>query len=52
MYSILVVDDEPNYLVVLSELLRDEGLEVFTASSGKDGMAIVQPFVEATANTG
>ncbi|HIP38082.1 MAG TPA: sigma-54-dependent Fis family transcriptional regulator [Desulfocapsa sulfexigens] len=42
MYSILVVDDEPNYLVVLSELLRDEGLEVFTASSGKDGMAIVQ----------
>lgn len=42
MYSILVVDDEPNYLVVLSELLRDEGLEVFTASSGKDGMEIVQ----------
>jgi len=42
MYSILVVDDEPNYLVVLSELLRDEGLEVFTASSGKEGLAIVQ----------
>ncbi len=42
MYSILVVDDEPNYLIVLSELLRDEGLEVFTASSGKDGLAIIQ----------
>jgi len=42
MYSILVVDDEPNYLIVLSELLRDEGFEVFTAASGKDGMAQVQ----------
>jgi two-component system NtrC family response regulator len=42
MHSILVVDDEPNYLVVLSELLRDEGFEVFTASSGKDGMAQVE----------
>ncbi|MEA3467794.1 MAG: sigma-54 dependent transcriptional regulator [Thermodesulfobacteriota bacterium] len=42
MYSILIVDDEPNYLIVLSELLRDEGLEVFTASSGKDGLAIIQ----------
>ncbi len=42
MYSILIVDDEPNYLIVLSELLRDEGLEVFTASSGKEGLAIVQ----------
>lgn len=41
MYSILVVDDEPNYLIVLSELLRDEGFEVFTASSGKDGMSQV-----------
>jgi two-component system, NtrC family, response regulator len=42
MYTILVVDDEPNYLIVLSELLRDEGFEVFTASSGKDGMAQVE----------
>ncbi len=41
MYSILVVDDEPNYLIVLSELLRDEGFEVFTAASGKDGLAQV-----------
>jgi len=41
MYSILVVDDEPNYLIVLSELLRDEGFEVFTAPSGKDGMSQV-----------
>lgn len=41
MYSILVVDDEPNYLIVLSELLRDEGFEVFTAASGKEGLAQV-----------
>ena len=31
MNTILVVDDEPNYLIVLSELLRDEGFEVYTA---------------------
>ena len=42
MHSILVVDDEPNYLVVLSELLRDEGFEVFTAPAGEDALAIVK----------
>jgi two-component system, NtrC family, response regulator len=40
MHSILIVDDEPNYLVVLSELLRDEGFEVFTASSGPEGLEV------------
>ena len=42
MYSILVVDDEPNYLIVLSELLREEGFEVFTAPSGIDGLVQVE----------
>ena len=42
MYSILVVDDEPNYLIVLSELLKDEGFEVFTASDGPEGLKIVE----------
>ncbi|PIE69181.1 MAG: DNA-binding response regulator [Deltaproteobacteria bacterium] len=42
MHTILVVDDEPNYQIVLSELLRDEGFEVFTADSGLAGMTIVQ----------
>jgi len=42
MYSILVVDDEPNYLVVLSELLKDEGFEVFTAPDGEQGLRIVK----------
>jgi two-component system NtrC family response regulator len=41
MYSILIVDDEPNYLIVLSELLRDEGFEVFTAPDGGSGIKIV-----------
>ena len=41
MYTILVVDDEPNYQIVLSELLRDEGYEVFTADSGSTGLPIV-----------
>ncbi len=42
IHSILIVDDEPNYLVVLSELLKDEGFEVFTAPSGEEGLKIVQ----------
>ncbi len=42
MHSILVVDDEPNYLIVLSELLRDEGYEVFTADSGISGLNIAR----------
>ena len=41
MYTILIVDDEPNYLVVLSELLQDEGFEVFTAPDGQDALQIV-----------
>ena len=42
MNTILVVDDEPNYLVVLSELLKDEGYEVFTAQSGEKGLEIAK----------
>jgi two-component system NtrC family response regulator len=42
MHTILVVDDEPNYLIVLSELLRDEGYEVFTADSGISGLRIAR----------
>ncbi|KAF0188991.1 MAG: CheY-like receiver AAA-type ATPase and DNA-binding domain-containing response [Desulfobulbaceae bacterium] len=42
MNSILIVDDEPNYLVILSELLRDDGFEVFTASNGAEGLKLVR----------
>lgn len=44
MYSILIVDDEPNYLIVLSELLREEGFEVYTAPGGKEGLAIIREY--------
>jgi len=40
--TILVVDDEPNYLVVLSELLRDEGFEVYTAPGTDEALAVVK----------
>jgi len=42
MNSILIVDDEPNYLVILSELLRDDGFEVFTAPGGAEGLDLVR----------
>jgi two-component system NtrC family response regulator len=41
MNTILVVDDEPNYLIVLSELLKEEGFEVLTAQRGEEGLKIV-----------
>ena len=42
MNTILVVDDEPNYLIVLSELLKEEGFEVFTAESGEAGLKVAR----------
>ncbi|MFC1832052.1 sigma-54-dependent transcriptional regulator [Thermodesulfobacteriota bacterium] len=42
MPTILVVDDEPNYLIVLSELLRDENFEVYTAPGTDEAMSIVK----------
>jgi two-component system NtrC family response regulator len=42
MNTILVVDDEPNYLIVISELLKEENYEVLTAPSGEDGLKIVE----------
>jgi len=42
MHTILVVDDEPNYQIILAELLRDEGYEVFTADNGKAALPIIR----------
>lgn len=42
MHSILVVDDEPNYLIVLSELLKEEGFEIFTAPGGVQGLEVIR----------
>ncbi|MCU0559954.1 MAG: sigma-54 dependent transcriptional regulator [Desulfobacterales bacterium] len=40
METILVVDDEKNYLLVLSALLEEEGYEVLTALSGPEAIEI------------
>ncbi len=40
METILVVDDEKNYLLVLSEILQDEGYEVLTALGGHEALEI------------
>ena len=44
MHAILIVDDEPNYLVVLSELLKDEGFEVYTAADGNKALTVIKDF--------
>jgi two-component system NtrC family response regulator len=40
MESILIVDDEKNYLLVLRAILEDEGYEVLTALSGHEALEI------------
>ena len=40
METILVVDDEKNYLLVLSAVLEEEGYEVLTAKSGPEALEI------------
>jgi two-component system NtrC family response regulator len=42
METILIVDDEKNYLLVLKELLGEEGYEVFTAQSVSEALDIFQ----------
>ncbi len=42
MNTVLVVDDEKNYLVVLEELLLEDGYQVVTAGSGTEAIEIVQ----------
>ncbi|HMK36226.1 MAG TPA: sigma-54 dependent transcriptional regulator [Desulfomonilaceae bacterium] len=41
MSTVLIVDDEKNYLVVLEDLMIDEGYEVMTASSAADALEII-----------
>ena len=40
METILIVDDEKNYLTILSAVLDDEGFEVLTALSGQEALEI------------
>jgi two-component system, NtrC family, response regulator len=40
METILIVDDEKNYLLVLSAVLEDEGYEVLTAPGGAEALEV------------
>ncbi len=42
METILVVDDEKNYLLVMEALLRKEGYDVMTASSGREALKVLK----------
>jgi two-component system NtrC family response regulator len=42
METILVVDDEKNYLLVMANLLSEEGYETLTAENGQDALEIIQ----------
>ncbi len=42
METILIVDDEKNYLVILEDLLSDEGYQVLTADHAKEALEIFQ----------
>ena len=42
METILIVDDEKNYLLVLKELLSGEGYEVVIAQSASEALKIFQ----------
>ena len=41
METILIVDDEKNYPLILSAVLEEEGFDTLTANSGKDALAIL-----------
>ena len=45
METILVVDDEKNYLLVMATLLEDEGFEAITASSGAEALKMIDATV-------
>jgi two-component system NtrC family response regulator len=42
METILIVDDEKNYLVVLEALLGPEGYETVTADNGEDALGLIR----------
>ena len=42
MGNILIIDDEKNYLVILEDLLSEEGHRVLTAESGPEGLELVK----------
>lgn len=43
-YSILVVDDEKAFALLVSQILRDEGYRVKTASSGEEALKVLDTY--------
>jgi two-component system NtrC family response regulator len=42
MDTILIVDDEKNYPLILSAVLEEEGFETLTANKGSDALDILE----------
>ena len=42
MDTILIVDDEKNYPLILSAVLQEEGFETLTANSGQEALAVLE----------
>jgi len=42
METVLIVDDEKNYPLIISALLEDEGFETLTANSGEEALEILK----------
>ncbi len=42
METVLIVDDEKNYPLILGEVLEEEGFEPLTANSGKEALGILE----------
>ena len=42
METVLIVDDEKNYPLILSAILEEEGFETFTANSGHNALEILE----------
>ena len=40
--KLLLVDDEPNILSALTRLLRKDGYKIFRASSGSEGLELLE----------
>lgn len=42
MKKILIVEDEPSYVKILNDQLTSKGYEVYSASNGKEGLALAK----------
>lgn len=42
MDTVLIVDDEKNYPLIISAILQEEGFDTLTANSGKDALTILK----------